>query len=231
MKRAGTTLPFIVDVPAPAGRIPSKQEPTKEKLPQTDPAEFRQRGLAAIAAADMIQAKRRRMRLIFEAYLSGKGIPTIARENNFSKSTVSLHLHELEKMLGAAVLRRTVKRSVPAVMRGKLHAESGQGQRLKRGSVRGWHSFWVTFVPRALTAGMPEELVRRVTGHTAVDVVRKHYFHPGREEFRREFEKAMPGLLMNGVKSRYDQLREILAGMTAKTWRNDRERLIQQLMV
>jgi len=39
---------------------------------------------------------------------------------------------------------------------------------------------------------MPEELVRRVTGHSTVDVVRKHYFKPGREEFRREFEKAMP---------------------------------------
>ena len=73
---------------------------------------------------------------------------------------------------------------------------------------------------------MPEELVRRVTGHSAVDVVRKHYFKPGREEFRREFKKAMPKLLMNGEKSRDEQLREIAEGMTARSWKKDRARLL-----
>jgi hypothetical protein len=80
-------------------------------------------------------------------------------------------------------------------------------------AIRGWHSFRVAFVTRALAAGMPEELVRRVTGHTAVDIVRRHYFKPGREEFRREFEKAMPRMLMNGAKSRDEQLREIVERM------------------
>ena len=94
------------------------------------------------------------------------------------------------------------------------------------GGRRGWHSFRVAFVTRALAAGMPEELVRRVTGHTAVDVVRRHYFKPGREEFRREFEKAMPRLLMNGAKSRDEQLREIIAGMTPKTVETDKARAL-----
>lgn len=66
---------------------------------------------------------------------------------------------------------------------------------------------------------MPEELVRRVTGHTAVDVVRKHYFKPGREEFSREFEKAMPKLLLNGAKSRDERLREIIQRMQASELR------------
>ena len=46
-----------------------------------------------------------------------------------------------------------------------------------------------------------------------MDVVRKHYFKPGREDFRREFEKAMPKLLMNGAKSQNDRLREIIQSM------------------
>ena len=71
---------------------------------------------------------------------------------------------------------------------------------------------------------MPEELVRCVTGHTAVDIVRKHYFKPGREKFRREFEKAMPRMLMNGSKSRDEQLREIIEGMTPKTCNKDKVR-------
>ena len=76
---------------------------------------------------------------------------------------------------------------------------------------------------------MPEEFVRRVTGHTAVDIVRKHYFKPGREEFRREFEKAMPRMLMNGTKSRDEQLQEIIEGMTPKTWKKDKVRLLDLL--
>jgi hypothetical protein len=76
---------------------------------------------------------------------------------------------------------------------------------------------------------MPEELVRRVTGHTAVDVVRRHYFKPGREEFRREFEKAMPALVMNGAKSRDEQLREIIGRMTPKTLKRDKARLLELL--
>jgi integrase len=193
------------------------------KLP---PDEVRRRGLEAIAAGEMIDAKRERMKAIFSAYMDRKGLPTIARELGLSKSTVSLHLNEIEDRTGVAVLRRHSPRVVPAVIRGLLNQENGTDQRLKRGSIRGWHSFRVAFVTRALSGGMPEELVRRVTGHTAVDVVREHYFNPGRKEFRREFEKAMPELLMNGAKSRDEQLLEIMQGMTAKTWRQDKARLL-----
>lgn len=47
-------------------------------------------------------------------------------------------------------------------------------------------------------------------------MVRKHYFKPGREDFRREFEKAMPKLLMNGAKSQNDRLRELILQMKPK---------------
>jgi AcrR family transcriptional regulator len=198
-------------------------------LPELPPDELSRRGLEAIAAGEMIEAKRERMKAIFAAYISGKGLPTIARELGVSKGTVSLHLHELEGMIGAAVLRRPVPQFMPSLIRGSIHAEDGKVQRLNRGSIRGWHSFRTSFVTRALAAGMPEELVRRVTGHTAVALVRKHYFKPGREEFRREFEKAMPQMLMNGAKSRDEQLREIIEGMTAKTLKKDKARALALL--
>ncbi|MFH1968725.1 MAG: hypothetical protein ABIJ53_00225 [Verrucomicrobiota bacterium] len=166
------------------------------------------------------------MKAIFTAYIGGKGLPTIAKELCVSKGTVSLHLHELEGMIGAAVLRRQVPQPIPSVIRGTIHAENVKGQRLNRGSIRGWHSFRTSFVTRALAGGMPEELVRRVTGHTAVDIVRKHYFKPGREDFRREFEKAMPRMLMNGAKSRNEQLREIIEAMTPKTLKVDKARAL-----
>jgi hypothetical protein len=149
-----------------------------------------------------------------------------------SKSTVSLHLNEIEAMTGAAVLRRTATPAPAGAVRGTMHAEAGGRAGRNRVSVRGWHSFRTTFITRALAAGMPEELVRRVTGHSGVDVVRKFYFRPDREAFRREFEKAMPGLAMNGAgaaRSRDERLAEIVEGMNARNWRGARKALLEIL--
>lgn len=213
--------------PTEAGENAKDKKSVPASLPQLTSDELRRRGLKAIASADMTGAKRERMKAIFMAYMEGKTLPAVALELGLSKGTVSPHLNEIEGMIGAAVIRRPAPPLVPAVSRGAIHKEKGTSKRLKRGSIRGWHSFRVAFVTWALAAGMPEELVRRVTGHTAVDVVRRHYFKPGREEFRREFEKAMPRLLMNGSKSRDEQLREIIEAMTPKTWSRDKARLLE----
>lgn len=61
--------------------------------------------------------------------------------------------------------------------------------------MRDFHSFRVTWITLALTAGVPLELVQRVTGHKTVDVVLKHYFRPGREDFKQRILAAMPRLL------------------------------------
>ena len=45
------------------------------------------------------------------------------------------------------------------------------------------HSFRVTLVTLALTADVPMELVQKVTGHKTAEIVLRHYFQPGREEF------------------------------------------------
>jgi integrase len=56
-----------------------------------------------------------------------------------------------------------------------------KGGGLRQASVRDFHSFRVTWITLALSAGVPLELVRKVTGHAAVAIVLKHYFQPGRE--------------------------------------------------
>ncbi|MCE9616440.1 MAG: tyrosine-type recombinase/integrase [Lentisphaerae bacterium] len=82
------------------------------------------------------------------------------------------------------------------VHRGDVHVEREPGRGLHTANVRGFHSFRVTWITIALAAGVPLEIVQRVTGHKTVDVVLKHYFRPGREDFRRTLEKAMPRLFM-----------------------------------
>ena len=111
---------------------------------------------------------------------------------------------------------------IPAI-RGEIHAERKGG--LRRASVRDFHSFRVTWVTLALTAGVPLELVQKVTGHKTVDIVLKHYFQPGREEFRRALQSAMPKLLTNGSKTPKEQMLAILDRTAAKTWKKDAARL------
>ncbi len=78
--------------------------------------------------------------------------------------------------------------------RGDMHV--GGEHRLQAASVRGFHSLRVTWITIALAAGVPLELVQRVTGHQTTQVVLKHYFKPGREDFRKAIEGAMPLLFM-----------------------------------
>ncbi len=58
---------------------------------------------------------------------------------------------------------------------------------------------------------MPLELVQKVTGHKTTEIVLKHYFQPGREDFRQMPQSAMPKLLTNGHKTPKKEMREMLA--------------------
>ena len=73
------------------------------------------------------------------------------------------------------------------------------------------------------------ELVQKVTGNKTAEIVLKHYFQPGREEFRRALQSAIPKLLTNGQKTPKDEMRSILERMTAKTLDRDKARLLKLL--
>ena len=136
-----------------------------------------------------------------------------------------------EKWLKTGFGRKWLKREIAAgrarqagdASRGEIHATREKG--LRQASVRDFHSFRVTWVTLALTARVPMELVRQVTGHATDDIVRKHYFRPNREAFRQTLEAAMPGLLLNGTTRPRDEAVAVLDGMTAETWEADRGRL------
>lgn len=115
------------------------------------------------------------------------------------------------------------------VIRGEIHADRKEG--IRRASVRDFHSFRVTWVTLALTAGVPLELVQKVTGHRTTDIVLKHYFQPGREEFRRALQSAMPKLLTNGHKTPKEEMLEILDRISAKTPQKDAKRLRELAMM
>jgi integrase len=194
--------------------------------------------LAEIPDNAMDATKREVMTDVFKAYVGGGKLPAIAEKLGHSKSTLSLYLHEIERRSGLRVLRVTSKNR--AVKRlGDLSAARKVG--LRRGSVRDFHSFRVTWITLALAAGVPMELVTRVTGHQSVDVVLKHYFRPGREDFRQAIESAMPKLLMqasqpeNEPKKPGELLEEALKGLEAlpgptgkagTVWKQEQARIV-----
>jgi integrase len=189
-------------------------------LPELPPDETRRKAHAYLATLEDT-AKTRRMKAVFDAYMDGTPGRAIRAAHAISKGTLSGYLNEIEAKTRCRVVRgRHEAQSTAALLKADadpLSADRENGKR--RASVRDFHSFRVTWVTLALTAGVPLELVQKVTGHKTVDVVTKHYSQPGREAFRKALESAMPRLLMNGAKSREEQLREIVEKIGSKKLR------------
>ena len=107
-----------------------------------------------------------------------------------------------------------------------------------KASVRDFHSFRTTWITLALSSGVPMELVRRVTGHATVDVVLKHYFRPGRADFKKALEAHMPPMLVGGKHSRKSvsptdnrlaQVRALLERQNNRNWKTVRDEALAAL--
>jgi integrase len=167
-------------------------------------------------------ARAPKMRAVFEAYAAGASLDEVMAATGASRGTVSNYLNELERETGASIVRGHRR----AAKTDALQKDRENGQR--RASLHDFHSFRVTWITLALAAKVPMEIVQRVTGHRTVAVVLKHYFRPGREDFRQVLAKAMPKMLGEGSpRSVKDEMRRVVEGMTDLTWRRDRQRLLE----
>jgi hypothetical protein len=161
--------------------------------------------------------KANRMRVVLGQYLDGASIDAIVKDTGYGQGTVSAYLNEIQKGAGVQLIR------TPPSKRGLERLQAARPNGLRRASIRDFHSFRVTWITLALAAGVPLELVQRVTGHRTVEVVMKHYFRPGREDFRAAILKAMPKMLTddNGRKSIKDEILKLLDKTSARTWKAD----------
>lgn len=154
--------------------------------------EVLEEGLAAIETGVSTEKRRERMKEVFRRYADGESVRAIVAETGIPKATVSTDLKRVEELIGKTFMPVNGG-SVKDQVRETSQVSRGKGQRAA--SVRDWHALRSTFVTLALSAGVPMELVRRVTGHATVDVVLKHYFRPGREQFKEALLGAMPEVL------------------------------------
>lgn len=103
--------------------------------------------------------------------------------------------------------------------------ENGKG---KSSSIKGFHSLRTTWITMALKAGVPMELMRRVTGHSTVNIVLKHYFRPGREDFREALESALPRTLTGGARDEKSPAEE-LQELAKKAEGLEKEKLVEEI--
>jgi integrase len=164
-----------------------------------------------VACTGFTRKVRANMSTIFEHYMSGGTLESARKELGLSKGGASEYIARIERTIGFPIVRsRRPRRTVP------VRAPSGaHRQGLMRVNQRGFHAFRATWVTLALTAGVPVDLVRKVTGHTVTETVLTHYFQPGREDFRRAIQEAMPSLL-TGVSSQHVQAGDDLTSLAAK---------------
>jgi integrase len=162
-----------------------------------------------------------RLRAVFDAYAGGAPLDEVMAATGFSRGAVSNYLNEIERETGTSIVRG--HRRAPKIDALQEEREVG----LRRASVRDFHSFRVTWITLALAAGVPLELVQRVTGHRTVAVVLKHYFRPGREDFKQVLFKAMPNMLgATALAPAKVNMRRIIERMTHRTLKKDRVRLL-----
>jgi integrase len=207
----------VQDVFAKAGFYDKVEERKTLEAPDR-PADWPELAAARVRGAAMPEKRRGKLLRVLALYAAGSGIGRIAREADVSQGSVSNYLHQAEALAGFPIVRRLVAPKPPDTPhRANVRASRKDG--LRDASVHGFHSLRTTWVTLALTAGVPIDLVRKVTGHRTADIVLANYFQPGREEFRKLLQSKMPALLSNGAKTPLEQAIEILGGATSKTWR------------
>lgn len=175
--------------------------------------------LSAIRNNTADGARRDRMIDIMTRYADGQSVREIEKATGTARATISTDLHTIQTWTGKRFVRggittTSVKSEVARLTR--VTRSSGQ----RAASVRDWHALRVTWITFALAAGVPMELVRRVTGHSTVDVVLKHYFRPDREQFRATLAGAMPDVISGGSakhETPADKLAELVAKIQAGT--------------
>lgn len=178
-------------------------------LPPVPAATVEADGVAAIVERVPDGERRERLLDTFRRYVSGQSVRAIAKDTQRSKGTISYDLNAVETWTGKHFLRSAQQPSVRKAIARVTRVKREHGQ--KAASVRDWHALRTTFVTLALSAGVPLELVRRVTGHATVEVVLKHYFRPDREQFRAALTGAMPAILTGGKPARMKPADELAA--------------------
>ncbi len=175
-------------------------------------------GTKAICAALPEGVRRQRIVDVFQRYVAGASYGEIMAATGLPKGTVAQYVRDAQKIVKTPIMRgrgKVIKEAIKQAT--QIERDNG-----RMASVRDWHALRATWVTLALSAGVPVELVRRVTGHATVEVVLKHYFRPDRDQFKAALTGALPEVLTGKKETTdrrlqtADQKKEEMAALGAK---------------
>lgn len=180
---------------ADAGFVRPLRNPKASEFEKADPEEITEAVESAMDEAGWTEKRRTKAREILQRHLAGEPGRQIAAGLAISPGAVSTYLHDLEGLTSKAIVSEPAadEPDPSALTVGEINPEA---PRKRRPSLKGWHSFRTTWTTLALAAGVPLEIVARVTGHRTVEIVSKNYFRPGREQFRKALSENMPRALV-----------------------------------
>jgi integrase len=155
-------------------------------------------------------------------YAAGESVRSIGRPPEQSgadhRGQVSMDLHEAERLSGISFMPHlssapSLKAEIASITR-TVRPTRKKGHR--SASVLDWHALRVSWITIALSAGVPIETARLVTGHESVNVVLRHYFKPGREALRTVLLEKMPTVLTGGSTTKAMKPAEEIAALSFK---------------
>jgi integrase len=144
-----------------------------------------------LAGTRITEAKQARMVDIYNQLKSGKRSSEIATALGIARGQVSMYLAELEALTGEALRPKAKahkKRENQRSLVSRTRGERGVGMRAA--SLYGWHSLRATFVVLAVEAGIPLEDIRKIVGHTTVEMT-EEYYNPKEENVMDRTRKQM----------------------------------------
>ena len=167
---------------------------------RADLAETLPEASEAVRGAGFADSKRDRILDTLARVARGDSYRKIETETGRHRAQVSEDLREAERLTGLRLRRGGAVRRGRAVrdLIGATRAGRPGGAGKLSASVLGWHCLRGTWATLALSAGIPVETVKLVTGHATANTVLKFYHNPQREHLRAVLAGKLPEVLTTG---------------------------------
>ena len=155
--------------------------------------------LAAVRGWGFAQAKKERMLDTLKRVAEGQSYRQIEAATGRKRGQICEDLADAERVSGFVFRHGAPKggRGVRELMGVTRQKREGTCM-LRSASVLGWHSLRATFATLALSANVPIETVKLITGHSVVSTLQKFYFNPTAEHLRAVLGDKLPDVLTGG---------------------------------
>ena len=183
-----------------------------EALERADLAEVLPEVSEAVRNADFLASKRDRILDTLERYGRGDSYRQIEAGTGRCRGQISEDMKEAERVSGfrlrgglvgargtAPKSGRDIKTLINATRQKRWDGDSrSQDEKRLSASLLGWHALRGTWATLALSAGIPVETVKLVTGHGTANTVLRFYYNPQREHLRAVLGEKLPAVLTGG---------------------------------